>query len=627
MVLNFEQFRSGTLTDGWKSFGAHIAEENGVKGIEFVLWCPGVREIDIAGSFNDWRTDRYRMTHIEGGVWRGFVPAEVPGAPGMAVPGASYKYFIRTFDKGDFFKADPYAFYAEKRPETASRIFDLDAYEWHDGAWMEDRRRNGHRNRPLNIYEVHAGSWRRHPNGDYYSWRDLANELVPYAKDMNYTHIELLPVMEHPFDGSWGYQVTGYFAPTSRFGSPADLMYFIDRCHEEGIGVILDWVPGHFCRDAHGLYRFNGEPLYENVDHPQWGTSKFDFGRGEVRSFLVSNALYWVEKYHADGIRVDGVTSMLYLNFGVEDPDLKRYNQNGGEEDLEAINFIRGLNWTLGTLHPDVMTIAEESTAWPLVTAPINVGGLGFHYKWDMGWMHDTLDYMKADFPYRPGCHNFLTFSIMYAFSENFICALSHDEVVHGKASIIGRMPGDNWRKFAGVRALALYQFTHPGGKLNFMGSEIAQFIEWREYEGLQWFLLGYDTHRGVQSFIRDLSGVYKNEPALWERQHSSDGFEWLDADNRDHCTVLYVRHGNWPDDKLTVLINFVPEVTDGFRIGVAEPGEYIEILNSDDWKYGGSGRTNPGRIRADRIPSQGKPYSVVVKTPPVGGLILKKVK
>ncbi len=619
MQFDLGQFQNGTMRDAWKVFGAHPAEENGVKGTEFVLWCPNVREISVIGSFNDWRTGEFPMSHVAGGVWRGFVP--------YAVSGASYKYFIRTDYDGDFYKADPFAFYAEVRPETASRIFDLGGYEWGDRDWMRNRREKGHYDRPMNIYEVHLGSWRRNDDGSYYSYNKLADELIPYAADMGYTHIELMPVMEHPFDGSWGYQITGYYAPTSRYGNPHDFMNFVDRCHRAGLGVILDWVPGHLCRDAHGLYRFNGRKLYEDADHPQWGTSKFDYGRGEVRSFLMSNAFYWIEMFHADGIRVDGVTSMLYLNFGIEDPAEKRFNECGTEEDLEAIKFLQGLNTTVGSVHPDVMMIAEESTAWPLVTYPPSDGGLGFHYKWDMGWMHDTLDYMKCDFPFRPGAHHLLTFSIMYAFNENFVCALSHDEVVHGKCSLIRRMPGDYWRQFAGMRALMLYQIAHPGAKLNFMGAELAEFIEWRYYEGLEWFLLGYDKHREFQGFVRAVNNLYRNEKAFWQRQYVSEGYEWLDADDSAQSTILFVRHGNHATDDLTVLINFVPEVYDEFRIGVAKPGLYEEIFNSDDAAFGGSGRTNPGPIRAEKIPFHGKPYSIAVKTPPVGGAVFKHVK
>ena len=614
---DIEAFRAGTLRDGWKTFGAHPALENGVSGTRFTVWAPGVRGVSVTGSFCAWETDRYPLSHRAGGVWQTFVAG--------AKPGDLYKYYITPAEGEPFYKADPYAFAAELPPGTASRIYPADGHSWQDGLWLARRRRLGHLDRPLNLYEVHAGSWKRREDGGFLNWDELSEDLIPYAVQMGYTHLELMPVMEHPFDGSWGYQITGYYAPTARYGAPDGLKRFIDRCHGAGLGVVLDWVPGHFCRDAHGLSFFNGERLYEEVDHPQWGTRKFDFGRGEVRSFLLSNALYWIETFHADGLRIDGVTSMLYLNFGIDDPGQKRYNEEGSETDLRAVRFLQELNMTVGRLHPDVMMIAEESTAWPLVTYPPEDGGLGFHYKWDMGWMHDTLDYMRADFPYRPGCHGLLTFSIMYAFSENFILALSHDEVVHGKQSLIERMPGDYWRKFAGMRALMLYQMTHPGAKLNFMGSEFAQFIEWRFYEGLEWFLLRYEKHRRFQTFIRDLNALYRREKALWQLAYSQEGYEWVEPDDNEQAVILYCRHGRRPADTLTVLLRFVPEVEDEFRIGVAAPGEYEEIFNSDDEAYGGSGRTNPGILRAEKVPFHGRPYSVVVRTPPIGGLILKK--
>ena len=611
------EYMSGSLKDCWNYFGAHPAETGEGPGFEFAVWVPGAESVSVTGSFCGWDTDRYPMTPEEGGVWRTFVPG--------AAEGDIYKYFIRTQSGETFFKADPYAFYAEQPPETASRIFDIEKYKWGDWSFLGRRKRWGHMNRPLNIYEVHMGSWKRHEDGSYYTYKELTEELIPYVCEMGYTHIELMPMMEHPFDGSWGYQITGYYAATSRYGSPDEFMSFIDSCHKAGIGVILDWVPGHFCRDAHGLYQFNGQKLYEDADHPQWGTSKFDFKRGEVRSFLLSNALFWIEKYHADGIRIDGVTSMLYLNFGIDDPAQKRFNKNGTEEDLDAADFIKQLNSTMGMLHPDIMMIAEESTAWPLVTYPPSDGGLGFHYKWDMGWMHDTLNYMKTDFPYRPGNHELLTFSIMYAFNENFILALSHDEVVHGKCSLIERMPGDYWRQFAGMRVLMLYQMCHSGGKHNFMGNEIAQFIEWRYYEGIEWFLLQYDKHREYHHFVSVLNDLYKKQKALWQRGYSYDGYEWLSADDREQSTIIFARHGNDPADALTVILNFVPEVVDDFRIGVPSDGYYEEIINTDDVSFGGSGRVNPGRIKAEKVPFHGKEYSIVVKTPPIGGAVYRK--
>jgi 1,4-alpha-glucan branching enzyme len=613
-----ESFYQGTWTEGFKRFGAHKETQDGIEGYHFAVWAPGAKSVRIVGDFNDWDINKYVMLPTKtDGVWHFFVP--------NVKQGDMYKYVIET-QSGDFiYKADPYAFYAQQPPETASRVYDIDDYKWGDSLWLARRKRSHHMQRPLNIYEVHLGSWRRNEDGSYYSYKQLTDTLIPYAVSMGYTHLELMPVMEHPFDGSWGYQITGYYAPTSRYGTPTDFMEFVDSCHKAGLGVILDWVPGHFCRDAHGLGAFVGDKLYEKEDHAQWGTYKFDLGRGEVRSFLLSNAMFWIEKYHADGIRVDGVTSMLYLNFGVDDPGKKKYNEKGTEENLDAISLIQNINKTVGKCHPDVMMIAEESTAWPMVTYPPEDGGLGFHYKWDMGWMHDTLNYMKTDFPYRPGNHNMLTFSMMYAFNENFIQALSHDEVVHGKSSLIGRMPGDYWRQFAGLRALAMYQLCHSGAKLNFMGSEIGQFIEWRYYEQLEWFLLDYEAHSKHQTFIKELNALYKDEKAFWQKNFSWEGFEWLDADDSAQSILTFIRHGKTPADDLIILLNFVPETCDEFRIGVPKKGVYQEIFNSDEPRFGGSGRTNPGYLVSESVPMHGKEDSIVVRTPPIGGIILKR--
>jgi len=463
------------------------------------------------------------------------------------------------------------------------------------------------------------------PAEAFYTYRELADTLLPYVKEMGYTHLELLPVMEHPYDGSWGYQLTGYFAATSRHGAPQDLMYFIDACHRAGLGVILDWVPGHFCRDAHGLGRFNGEKLYESFDHPQWGTYEFDLGRSEVRSFLMSSATFWLEMFHADGIRVDGVSSMLYLNFGLEGDAAQRTNSEGGDSNLEAIRFLQEFNQMVGRNFPGVFTVAEESSAWPLITRPPEQGGLGFHYKWDMGWMNDTLRYMHTDFPGRPQNHNLLTFSMMYAFSENFILPLSHDEVVHGKCSLIGRMPGDYWRQFAGLRMLALYQMTHPGGKLNFMGNEIGQFIEWRFYSGIEWFLLDYPHHQQQQAFIRALNHVYLEESSLWQQDFDWKGYQWLDADNAAQSILLYARHGRRPNDVTVVAINFNTASYPEYRIGVPKGGWYRELINSDREEFGGSGlHFNDRPVKAEKIPCHGQPWSVRIQMPPMGGTVLK---
>jgi 1,4-alpha-glucan branching enzyme len=616
--------------------GAHPAVVCGQAGFTFCVWAPDVRSVHVEGDFNAWNIQADALERLEtGGLWYGFVPG--------AQEGQLYKYVIETTDGERLHKADPYAFGSECPPGTASRLAILGGYDWGDDAWMGARRATDHMKSPLNIYEVHLGSWKRHDDGlegngfeppegeeaggTYLSYDELSHELVDYVGRMGYTHVELLPVMEHPFDGSWGYQVTGYYAPTSRYGTPDRFMHFVDACHQAGIGVILDWVPGGFCRDAHGLVRFNGSKLYEKEEHPDWGTYKFDLSRGEVRSFLISNALYWLETYHADGIRMDGVTSMLYLNFGIDDPTKKRFNEKGGEEDLTAIEFVQKTNSVIGQYFPDVMMIAEESTAWPLVTYPPKEGGLGFHYKWDMGWMNDTLHYMQTDFPFRPGNHKLLTFSMMYAFNENFVLPLSHDEVVHGKCSLIGRMPGDWWRQFAGMRILAFYQIMHPGAKLSFMGNEFAQFIEWRYYESLQWFLTDqYDTHRHQQEFVAALNAFYRGEPALWQEGYSWDGFSWLDADDSAQSFVSFVRHGDNPADDLVILLNFDVAAREGFRVGVPAPGVWREAFSTDRTEFGGSGVLNEGPIPSEAVCWNGQDDSVTLRVPPLGGCVLKRV-
>ena len=610
-------FNQGQYFHSYRIFGAHPVEG----GVRFTVWCPEVKSVGVIGSFNDW-TPRYLTPQGSTGVYSGIIPE--------AKPGDLYKYRITTAAGETFDKADPYAFWAEVRPGTASRIAQLDGYTWHDGRYQAIRR-STKSPRPMNIYEVHLGSWKQqeHPEDPDYpflSYRQLADELIPYAKEMGYTHLELLPVMEHPFDGSWGYQVTGFFAPTSRYGGPQDFMYFVDQAHQHGLGVILDWVPGHFCRDAHGLGRFNGKMLFEGADHPEWGTYKFDFTRSEVRGFLISSALYWLGCYHADGIRVDGVTSMLYLNFGLPDWAEKTYNNQGGEENTAAVGFLRQLNDAVHTFAPGAITVAEESSAWPHVTGDTASGGLGFDYKWDMGWMNDTLEYCKTDFPVRSYHHNKLTFSMAYGFSEQFILPLSHDEVVHGKLSLMGRMPGDYWRKFAGLRLLALYQITHPGGKLSFMSTEYGPFIEWREYESLEWFLLDYPAHQMHQDYVKQLNRLYQNTPALWQDDHSWEGFHWLDADDSAQSILLFRRTGREKTKAVTVLLNFQPEVYSDFRIGVPYPGQYQELLSSDATEFGGSGKGNPDILKAEPVPCHGEKWSVRVTVPPIGGILLQKL-
>ena len=625
-------FGEGKYYHAYHIFGSHIER----KGVRFTVWAPFVKSVSVIGDWNDWQPRKgsyldggdYLEPFGETGAWTGLLTGPKKGM--------CYKYLIET-EKGKLlYKADPYAIYSQQRPETASIIWDL-KYKWEDTDWMTRRKQKDHFREPANIYEVHLGSWRRHhleaaeadadtsDTASFFTYRELADTLVPYAKRMGYTHLEILPVMEHPLDASWGYQTTGFFSATSRYGKPEDLMYFIDRCHQNGLSVILDWVPGHFCRDAHGLAQFNGHKLYEEMEHPNWGTYKFDFGRGQVRSFLLSSAMFWLEQFHADGLRVDGVSSILYMNFGIDDKKKMRFNKDGSESDNNAIGFFQDLARMVGEYFPDIYTIAEESTAWPLVTYPPDDGGLGFHYKWDMGWMNDTLKYMHIDFPSRSEFHSLLTFSMMYAFNENFILPLSHDEVVHGKQSLIDRMPGDYWRQFANLRLLALYQMTHPGKKLTFMGSEIAPFIEWREYEELEWFLLDYEAHKKHQDYVKALNHFYKKERALWSNDHDWSGFTWLDADNKDQNILSYIRASAAGRSKLVVALNFGVQTFKGFRIGVPQPGTYQEVFNSDKPEYGGSGQLLTKPVKAEKIPMHGQPYSIEITIPPVGGTIWKR--
>mgnify|MGYP000134220260 CR=1 FL=1 len=614
-------FKQGNNCEAYRYFGAHMETRAGEAGVVFRVWAPHAVAISVVGDFNSWKPGSHPMRKVDGdSVWELFIP-------GMKEYDV-YKYCVTTRAGDLVYKADPYAFHAETRPSNGSKVYDITGFVWHDDAWQAAQKKADVINGPMNIYEMHAGSWKMKEGGKPYNYSELADELIPYITDMGYTHVELLPVMEYPFDGSWGYQVTGYFAPTSRYGTPKDFMAFVDKLHAAGIGVIMDWVPGGFCADSHGLATFNGHMLFEHEIHPNWGTHKFDFARGEVRSFLVSNVLYWLENFHVDGIRMDGVSSMLYLNFGIDDPGQKKFNKYGTEEDLDASAFIRQVNCAVEAHFPDVMMMAEESTAWPLVTYPPQDGGLGFHYKWDMGWMNDTLHYMQTDFPWRPGNHGLLTFSIMYAFTENFICPLSHDEVVHGKCSLIGRMPGDWWRQFAGLRTLAFYQMTHPGAKLNFMGNEIGQFIEWRYYESIQWFLTEeYETHRHHQAFIKALNHLYTAEPALYERGYTDDGFTWIDADNSKQSIVSFVRQGEDVDDDLVILINFDPASYEKYRVGVPREGDWEVIFDSDRPEFGGSGYAGeePYTCSSEPYPWNGQMDSIEIKVPGLAGVVLKR--
>ena len=632
-------FNHGKYYHSYLKLGAHPLVWQGVSGVHFAVWAPRARAVSVVGTFNDWQPDKHQL-RLQGnsGIWQGFWPD--------LGPGMMYKYAIRGRDDRIRMKADPFAFQAELRPATASLIREMPRHEWQDRDWMEQRARSDFRRQPLLIYELHIGSWRMHPNGNFYTYRELAESLVPYLHEMGFNYLELMPVMEHPLDASWGYQLTSYYAVTSRYGDAEGLMYLIDRCHQAGIGVILDWVPGHFCPDEHGLADFDGEPLYETEKHRHWGTYKFDFRRMEVWSFLISNAMYWMEVFHADGLRVDGVSSMLYLNF---DRDDYVPNRQGGKENLEAIAFLQQLNRQILSAFPGTLMIAEESTDWPLVTAPPHDGGLGFSFKWDMGWMNDTLDYMENGFEQRSKKHNLLTFSMMYAFAENFILPLSHDEMVHGKKSLIGRMPGDYEQQFAGLRLLYLYQLSHPGAKLLFMGSEFGQFIEWDYRKELDWFLLDYEMHRCYHNYIRDINRLYLKERSLWEQDHDWEGFHWIDSDNRKQSILVYERRAALPmadprpdkvrvnsrrlmilpeadPETLILIINLQPQAYHDFRIGVPYDGWYQEILNTDDAAYGGSGGWCNRRIPTEALAWQGHAQSLNLKLPPLGGLILKAI-
>ena len=636
-------FGNGMWQRAWEKMGAHKDVQGGARGWLFRVWAPQVASVHVVGDFNGWdplSTPLVRAADSD--IWETFVP-------GLA-DGDLYKYVIET-DSGELlWKADPFGFCAETCPGTASRLWDLSGYTWKDAAWLRHRSERDIMKSPLNIYEVHLGSWKRHgdePQGEpredgtypgpgdpfpaqrgtYYTYDDLSEELVAYVKQMGYTHIEVMPLSEHPFDGSWGYQATGYFAATSRYGTPQQLMHFVDACHKAGIGVILDWVPGGFCANAEGLATFNGHMLFEREIHPNWGTHKFDFSRPEVRSFLVSNVLFWIEQFHVDGIRMDGVSSMLYLNFGVDNPADKKFNKYGTEEDLDASAFIRQVNCAVGREFPDVMMIAEESTAWPLVTYPAEDGGLGFHLKWDMGWMNDTLHYMQCDFPWRPGNHSLLTFSIMYAFSENFVLPLSHDEVVNGKCSLIGRMPGDDWRRFAGLRTLAFYQMTHPGAKLSFMGDEIGQQIEWRYYESIEWFLAkDFDaTHGAQQRFIEALNHFYAKQRGLWQNAYTEQGFEWIDADNSEQSIVSFVRHGDKPADDLRILINFDPASYETYRVGTPREGDWELVFNTDEPTFGGSGFPVVEMASSKPEPWNMRDNSIEIAVPGLAGLVYRR--
>ncbi len=605
-----EQFHTTGVSDAYRFLGCHAQNRDGVDGFVFRTWAPQAQSVRVTGDFNFWNEEDLPMQPVGCGVWEAFSR--------FAQPGQRYKLCIKTKDGRTVYKTDPYGNRCGVLPDTASIIEAEDGFVWHDGLYRARRRKEKILNRPVNIYEVHAGSWKRHEDGSVLSFRELAQQLVPYVRDMGYTHIELMPVMEYPYDPSWGYQITCYYAPTHRYGAPEDLKYFIDEAHRAGIGVILDWVPAHFPKDANGLYEFDGTCCYELSDptmneHPDWTTRIYDYGKPEVRSFLISNACYWISQFHADGIRVDAVASMLYLDYNR--PNYKP-NRFGGRENLEAIDFLRQLNAAAFQTEPAVMMIAEESTAFPLITKPDYDGGLGFLFKWNMGWMNDMLQYMSLDPLYRKGDHNALTFSMTYAFSENFILPLSHDEVVHGKCSLIGKMPGNYDDKFNNLRVLYAYQMAHPGKKLNFMGSEFAQFIEWNFKQGLDWLLLGYEKHRKMQQFVKTLNRFYLENRELWEVDTGWDGYEWIEPDDRDRSVIAF-RRKDRKGRELVVVCNFCPVLRENYRLGLPKQGWYVPVLNTDDEAFGGYGFA-PETVRTEKKPSHGQMQSGLFRVPPM---------
>jgi 1,4-alpha-glucan branching enzyme len=616
--LDLHLFSEGRHHHAYRLLGAHLMEVDGILGCRFAVWAPAVRRASVVGDFNGWNGLRHPMRNRGGsGVWELFIP-------GLHADDL-YKFEFSSRTGQRILKADPYGRAMNLRPDTASRIAAPTAFEWQDQAWLQQRAQWQWMHQPMSIYEVHPGSWRRAAQGGFLNFRDLADQLVPYVTDLGYTHIELLPVMEHPLDESWGYQVSGYFAPSARFGSGDDLRYLIDRCHRAGIGVLLDWVPGHFPKDDFALARFTGDPVYEHADprrgeHRDWGTLIFDYGRREVANFLLANAVYWLEEFHFDGLRVDAVASMLYLDYSRDDGDWLP-NQYGGRENLDAIEFLRHVNSVLHARFPGALTIAEESTAWPMVSRPTWMGGLGFSMKWNMGWMNDTLWYMEREPVHRRYHHDKLTFSQMYTYTENFVLPLSHDEVVHGKRSLLDKMPNDLWQKFANLRLLYAWQYAHPGKKLLFMGGELAQWHEWRAGEAIDWPLLEHANHQGVYALIRDLNRLYRDLPALHRHDFEHQGFEWIDCHDADHSILSMIRHGE--GQALVCLFNFTPVPREGYRVGLPGEGTYREVLNTDAALYGGSNLGNAGRVTAEAVTWRERPYSAAVNLPPLGAVFL----
>ncbi|MBD2153124.1 1,4-alpha-glucan branching enzyme [Leptolyngbya sp. FACHB-16] len=636
-------FAEGNHHRIYEKLGAHPTEVNGVQGVYFAVWAPNARNVSVLGDFNWWDGRKHQMRRTGNGIWELFIPE-------LKV-GTSYKFEIKNYDGHIYEKTDPYGFQQEVRPKTASVVADLSTYTWNDQDWMEQRRHKDPLANPVSVYEVHLGSWLHgsaadpyvYPDGTvtepvivadlkpgarFLNYREMADKLIAYVKELGFTHIEVMPVAEHPFDGSWGYQVTGYYAVTSRYGTPQDFMYFVDQCHQNGIGVILDWVPGHFPKDGHGLAFFDGTHLYEYADtrrgeHKGWGTLVFNYARHEVRNFLMANALFWMDKYHIDGIRVDAVASMIYLDY-CREPGEWAPNQYGGREHLEAAEFLRQVNHVIFSYFPGILSIAEESTSWPMVSWPTYLGGLGFNLKWNMGWMHDTLDYFHMDPWFRQFHQNNITFGIMYAFNENYMLVYSHDEIVHGKSPMIGKMPGDEWQKFANLRCLYTFMYTHPGKKTLFMSNEIGQWSEWNVWGDLEWHLLQHEPHEKLKHFMGRLNRMYQDQPALYEQDFTPDGFEWIDCNDNRHSVVSYIRKAKDTEDYVVVVCNFTPQPHAHYRVGVPDWGFYSEVFNSDAREYGGSNLGNLGGKWADEWSFHNRPYSVDLCLPPLGVLVLK---
>ncbi|MBR6711538.1 MAG: 1,4-alpha-glucan branching protein GlgB [Selenomonadaceae bacterium] len=616
-------FHQGTNYRAYEMMGAHFLTRDGKRGVRFAVWAPHAKSVSVVGDFNNWDTRVNSMIRLEDGeIWETFIE-------GLKV-GDLYKYAILPPNStAHILKDDPYGFWAEKRPNTASKIYDLEGYDWQDNEWVERKKRQSSYSHPMLIYEVHAGSWQRNADNDYLSYRELADKLIAYVKEMNYTHIEFLPLTEHPLDKSWGYQTTGYYAVTSRYGEPNDFRYLVETAHKNNIGVIMDWVPGHFCKDEHGLRTFDGVNLYES-DNPQlsenrgWGTINFDYGRTEVQSFLISNALFWFEEFHIDGLRIDGVANMLYLNFGRSEGEWTP-NRYGDTGNLEAVDFLKKLNETVFKYHPQALMMAEESTAWPLISKPVYMGGMGFNYKWNMGWMNDMLEYMSLEPKYRKWNQDKVTFSFMYAFAENFILPLSHDEVVHGKRSLIEKMPGDYWEKFAGLRCFFGYWMAHPGKKLLFMGGEFGQFIEWNEEASLDWFLIEeYEMHRRLKKYTRALNKFYLDNKALWQVDFDKNGFQWIESNDNENSIITFLRKAEDGSEYLIVLSNFSAKGQEEYRIGVPSAGKYEEVFNTDLEEYGGKGIRN-GVIEAEEKGYQNRSHSIKVRIAPLATIYLRQ--